>query len=234
MAPKSSEGETTKRAPTMDLSGAADVSSPRKKPKADDHDYDLEESADNEDAGDDDSDDPWVGIGERLMNRVHPDPEWDVDSFDGLEYESPEEGNAFDTKEDYYRYRRYKRQVFETKGFYVDLENVPRTLWYGVCPISDLDAPAGENITNREYLANLASLCVKKYNEEKGKTVELVNVVWANICGGSKWMLYITFMAREYPNGPLVEYQAKVMEFVGNLKPPFPILCRPSPKPIIQ
>lgn len=64
----------------------------------------------------------------------------------------------------------------------------------------------------------------------QGKTLELVNVLRATESGGSKWKLYITFMAREYHEGPLVEYQAKVIKFLGDLKPPFPILCRPSPK----
>ena len=60
--------------------------------------------------------------------------------------------------------------------------------------------------------------------------MELVEIVRVIELGGATWNSYITFMAREYPNGPLVEYQAKVMSYVGQEKPPFPILCRPSPK----
>lgn len=60
--------------------------------------------------------------------------------------------------------------------------------------------------------------------------MEFVSVVRANMSGGGRWKLYITFMAREYPNGPLVEYQAKAMDFAGESQPPLPILCRPAPK----
>ncbi|KAF2611461.1 hypothetical protein F2Q70_00007529 [Brassica cretica] len=81
-------------------------------------------------------------------------------------------------------------------------------------------------MTSREYFADIASLCVKKLNEEKGTTVECVSIVRGNLKVGGGWKLYITFIAREYPNGPHVEYQAKAMDFGG--KPPFPILCRPA------
>ncbi|CAE6105699.1 unnamed protein product [Arabidopsis arenosa] len=100
----------------------------------------------------------------------------------------------------------------------------------GIYPIKYLDEIAYRNMTARELMTNLANLCVKKLNDEKGKTVELVEIVRAIESGGVRWNSYITFMAREYPNGPLVEYQAKVMNYAGNAKPPFPILCRPSPE----
>jgi len=58
--------------------------------------------------------------------------------------------------------------------------------------------------------------------------VEVVSIVRGNLKPGGGYKLYITFMAREYPDGPLVEYQAKAMDFAGGRKPPFPILCRPA------
>jgi len=62
--------------------------------------------------------------------------------------------------------------------------------------------------------------------------VEFVSFVRATTTGGgASWKVYITFMAREYPNGPLMEYQAKAMDFVGD-RSPVPILCRPAPKPL--
>uniref|UniRef100_A0A0D2ZY31 Uncharacterized protein n=1 Tax=Brassica oleracea var. oleracea TaxID=109376 RepID=A0A0D2ZY31_BRAOL len=76
-----------------------------------------------------------------------------------------------------------------------------------IFPLTDLEQRF-RNMTTREYLTDIASLCVKKLNEEK---------------------LYITFMAREYPDGSLVEYQAKAMDFAGGVEPPFSILCRPAP-----
>ncbi|KAL0672835.1 hypothetical protein Bca4012_000816 [Brassica carinata] len=69
----------------------------------------------------------------------------------------------------------------------------------------------------------------KKLNEEKGTSVEFVSIVRGNLKAGGGWKLYITFMAREYPDGSLVEYQAKAMDFAGGVEPPFSILCRPAP-----
>jgi len=65
----------------------------------------------------------------------------------------------------------------------------------------------------------------------QGKTLKLVNVVRATERGAAAWRLYITFMAQEYRDGPLVEYQAKVIVFLGDEENRFPVLCRESPKP---
>lgn len=51
-----------------------------------------------------------------------------------------------------------------------------------------------------------------------------MSIVRGNLKPGDGWKLYITFMARESPDGPLIEYQAKALDFGG--KPPLPILCR--------
>ncbi|EOA21586.1 hypothetical protein CARUB_v10001998mg [Capsella rubella] len=112
-------------------------------------------------------------------------PEWDVDSFDGLEYYSSPDTDYSSGDEMPYpdmekankHYRIYKRQIIESK----------------VC------------------------------------SVEFVEVVRGNFHGGPRSKSYITFMAREKPDGPLVEYQAKSMLTLdGNVHP---ILCRPSPMP---
>lgn len=63
----------------------------------------------------------------------------------------------------------------------------------------------------------------------KGSNVEFVEVVRANYRGGPRPKSYITFMAREKPDGPLVEYQAKGMATLDRKK--HPILCRPAPMP---
>ncbi|KAL9279737.1 hypothetical protein AtEden1_Chr5g0100441 [Arabidopsis thaliana] len=52
-------------------------------------------------------------------------------------------------------------------------------------------------MTARELMTNLANLCVKKLNDEKGQTVELVEIVRVIDSGGFRWNSYITFMARE-------------------------------------
>ncbi|EFH50072.1 hypothetical protein ARALYDRAFT_488575 [Arabidopsis lyrata subsp. lyrata] len=120
-------------------------------------------------------------IDRRYKYVLGPEPEWDLDSYDGREYESdPEDRQFFSDEDDYQEFR-----------------------------------------IRKPFL---------KLNDEKGNTVELVEIVRAIDAGGARWNSYITFMAREYSNGPLVEYQAKVMNYAGNEKPPFPILCRPSPK----
>ncbi|XP_006286602.2 uncharacterized protein LOC17883530 [Capsella rubella] len=161
----------------------------------------------------------------RLKDVPDEEPEWDVDSYDGREYQSdPEDRKYFSDEDEYNEYRLDKREKLESKGFIPDFAN-------GIHNFGNLDEPAGKNRTINDELTELASVCVKKFNEEKGKCVELVSIVRGNISGGPHLKVYITFMAREYENGPLVEYQAKVMRYAAHRKPPSPILCRPSPKP---
>ncbi|CAE6138113.1 unnamed protein product [Arabidopsis arenosa] len=150
-------------------------------------------------------------------------PEWDVDSFDGLEYySSPEaqlssdEQPLSDEEEALENYRIVKRQLIESKGFYVEPERRLIYLFKGIKPMS-LDRNAIGAITFREYW------------EEMVRKVELVEVVRGNYRGGARAKSYITFMAREKPNGPLVEYQAKCMDTLDGKS--HPILCRPVFKP---
>lgn len=42
-------------------------------------------------------------------------PEWDVDSFDGREYDSSQEINEFSDEEDEKEWRRFNRQLIENK-----------------------------------------------------------------------------------------------------------------------
>ncbi|KAF8047405.1 hypothetical protein N665_3055s0004 [Sinapis alba] len=153
------------------------------------------------------------------LNMQDPEPEWDVDSFDGYECYDSEDRKSFSDEEEYEEFRVFKIQAWKNKGFYG--EDPFRSIF----PLTDLEEP-WIDMSTREYFADIASLCVKKLNEEKGTTVEFVSIVRGNMKVGDGWKLYITFMAREHPNGPLVEYQAKAMDFGG--KPPFPILCRPA------
>ncbi|EOA19671.1 hypothetical protein CARUB_v10003324mg [Capsella rubella] len=206
--------------------------SPMKKQKFDEEDDEyIESETESEDDGvfEGEVGDGRVPYGKYigLEDPVEPEPEWDVDSFDGREYESdPEIRGSFASENAYMDYREYSIQALKNRGFLPDPLNF-------IGNVHDLDGPGCRNMTNREYLTDLASLCVKKLNDYKGITVEFVSIVRATLTAGSRWKMYITFMAREYPNGPLIEYQAKAMDFAGRSRPPFPILCRPSPKPLI-
>ncbi|XP_013623818.1 PREDICTED: uncharacterized protein LOC106329698 [Brassica oleracea var. oleracea] len=157
-----------------------------------------------------------------FLNMQDPEPEWDKDSFDGYECYDPEDRKSFSNDEEYEEFRQFKIPAWKNKGFY---EEDP---FRYIFPLTDLEQRF-RNMTTREYLADIASLCVKKLNEEKGPSVEFVSIVRGNLKAGGGWKLYITFTAREYLDGPLVEYQAKAMDFAGGETPPFPIICRPAP-----
>ncbi|KAG2334044.1 hypothetical protein Bca52824_005224 [Brassica carinata] len=155
-------------------------------------------------------------------NLQDPEPEWDKDSYDGYELKfDPDGREGFSSDKAYAEFREYKTKAFKNRVKV--LEDPFRSIY----PIRDLD-DLWTTTTKRQYLTDIASLCVKKLNEEKGSSVEVVSIVRANLKAGGGFKLYITFMAREYPDGPLVEYQAKAMDFAGGIKPPFPILCRPA------
>ncbi|KFK37941.1 hypothetical protein AALP_AA3G050100 [Arabis alpina] len=157
-------------------------------------------------------------------------PEWDKDSYDGREYHSDE--NELSDKEADLKWRRYKRQLIETKGFYIDPENIPPGLFSShIIAFIDLEAPSLDGLTRREFCTNLANVCLDKFNQQHGLNVRLENVLWVNYRGGSRPVFFITFVAKEFesPDAPLVEYQAKVLHTF--LRETYPILCRPSPNP---
>ncbi|KAL1195437.1 hypothetical protein V5N11_030711 [Cardamine amara subsp. amara] len=172
-----------------------------KKPKVEE-----EEDKEEENEGGSDSDGNYVLCNHLWFKHVpEKEPEWDVDSYDGLEYKSdPEDRKIFSDEDEYQEYRRDKREMFNAKGFIPDYVK-------GIYCFGDLEHSAGENWTNRDELTRLASLCVKKLNEDKGKSVKVESIVRATVSGGARWKVYITFKAKEYENGPVVDYQAKVM-----------------------
>ncbi|EFH50070.1 hypothetical protein ARALYDRAFT_661552 [Arabidopsis lyrata subsp. lyrata] len=177
---------------------------------------------DDESSSDSDgSDSEWAGY-----NWLpETEPEWDVDSFDGHEFKiNPRVRKMYSSQELYDKYYNNRLKAFESKGFLPDHLN-------GIYNVYLDEKMDGYN-TTRDFMVKLANVCVKKHNETKGTTLELVNVVRATERGAATWRFYITFMAQEYRDGPLVEYQAKVIKFLGD-KVPFPVLCRPSPKPEI-
>ncbi|EOA19750.1 hypothetical protein CARUB_v10003894mg, partial [Capsella rubella] len=95
-------------------------------------------------------------------------PEWDVDSFDGLE---------------------------------------PSDHYKGITPMK-LESRALRDKNYRQFWEDMVYVCLQKLNQDKS---------------------YITFMAREKPDGPIVEYQAKCMVTLDRKR--HPILCRPAPSP---
>ncbi|KAJ4908258.1 Cystatin/monellin superfamily protein [Raphanus sativus] len=168
-------------------------------------------------ADEEDDDSPTINY----SNLQDPEPEWDKDSYDDHELVFDADGRkGFSSDKAYAEFREYKTMCFKNRGF---IDDPFRSIY----PIRDLD-DLWTTTTNRQYLTDIASLCVKKLNEQNGSSVEVVSIVRGNLKPGGGWKLYITFMAREYPNGPPVEYQAKAMDFAGNKIPPFPILCRPA------
>ncbi|XP_020878214.1 uncharacterized protein LOC9307818 isoform X3 [Arabidopsis lyrata subsp. lyrata] len=175
---------------------------------------------DDESSSDSDgSDSEWAGY-----NWLpETEPEWDVDSFDGHEFKiNPRVRKMYGSNQQLYdEYYNDRLEAFNSKGFLPDPLN----------GIYNLHIDGQGN--HRDLAANLANVCVQKFDETKGTTLEFVSVVRVTVNGAATWKLYITFMAREFRDGPLVEYQAKVIHAIGTVEPPFPILCRPSPKPEI-
>ncbi|XP_033131927.1 uncharacterized protein LOC117126859 [Brassica rapa] len=109
--------------------------------------------------------------------------------YPGDDEEETEDRKIFSDDEEYKVFRDFKIQAWKNRVFF---EEDP---FRSIFPLTDLEEP-WIDMTTREYLESIVSLCVKKLNEEK------------------------------HPDGPLMEYQAKAMDFGG--KPPFPILCRPA------
>ncbi|CAN8238701.1 unnamed protein product [Cochlearia groenlandica] len=153
-------------------------------------------------------------------------PEWDVDSFDGLEYVSsssptevlfPDEISSND-EEERASYRFSKRQIIQSKGFYLDPDRKLICRYKGIDTMN-LDEIALRGKTYREC-----------WQEMNSPPLEFVEVVRGNDrAGGARARSYITFMAREKPGERPIEYQAKCMCTVDGKR--HPILCRPAPPP---
>ncbi|CAH8390735.1 unnamed protein product [Eruca vesicaria subsp. sativa] len=156
-------------------------------------------------------------------------PEWDVDSFDGVEYYSSPDvqlSTLSDEEEAIHDYNIIKRQLIDSKGFYADT-NLKHIYHYkGICPMS-MDVMAYPDRTFRDYWEEMVHVCLERHNQDKDPKVEFVEIVRGHYRGGPRSKSYITFMAREKPDGPLVVYQAKAMVTLDTKR--HPILCRPTP-----
>ncbi|KAL1188347.1 hypothetical protein V5N11_031722 [Cardamine amara subsp. amara] len=162
-------------------------------------------------------------------------PEWDVDSFDGLEYySSPDPILSSDDErydeESLEHTRIYKRHMIESKGFYTDPELKPSYYYNRIRPFR-LEQKALKDKNFGQFWEDMVHVCLQKLNQEKGLNVKFVEVVRGYYLSSPRSKSYITFMAKETPDGLPVEYQAKCMVTVDRKR--HPILCRPTstPKP---
>ncbi|CAA7035171.1 unnamed protein product [Microthlaspi erraticum] len=145
------------------------------------------------------------------------DQVWGVDSFDESDYSSPDEEPE---DEDDLQLRRYLRHVYASR-----VEMVPKDLFQGFRRLTLERILVKPNITGREYMENMVQVAIDKYNQEETVVPDHIVRVVVRMSTGVK--AYITFMAKESPEGELVEYQAKT-EKVWQ-KTIHAILCRPAP-----
>ncbi|XP_010522542.1 PREDICTED: uncharacterized protein LOC104801128 [Tarenaya hassleriana] len=158
--------------------------------------------------------------------------EWGYDSFEGLEYESPRD-NGFSDDESYQKFRRYMKQYYTYKGFYIDPKNIQPCQVGGISPYSDkhLDNEyVAPGKTKRQQVEELTKEAVQKYNQINGTIVTFEKLVRVNISWSTISRVYITLLVKENPDKPdepSVEYQAKVQKRIGEKYQP--IFCRPAP-----
>ncbi|XP_020888848.1 pheromone-processing carboxypeptidase KEX1-like [Arabidopsis lyrata subsp. lyrata] len=169
MAPKPSESETkdgssseTQSAEAMEISTGDDSSLlGKRKVEA----TNLEDPGENEEGVDDED------VIDEEDKDSDSDPEWDKDSFDGREYHSSDDEREYIDKDLEKRARFYKRTVIETKGFFQATKEFPPYLWGGIATVPGLDKKMrSTGVTVRQFLANMASLCLDKYNKHKVTT----------------------------------------------------------------
>lgn len=114
----------------------------------------------------------------------------------------------------------------------MDSEIVPDRSFHGCRPF-DFDGKFLPNVSAREYMDNMAKLALDKYNQHNQTSVMFDHVVRVMVKMFSGIKSNVTFMAKESPQGDLIEYQAKTGWKVWQ-KNAHAILCRPAPvmKPI--
>ncbi|CAH2055012.1 unnamed protein product [Thlaspi arvense] len=142
---------------------------------------------------------------------------WDKDSFDGQVY-NPSDYPVYSDEELGEQCHNYYRAVIETKGFFEPTGNFPRYHWDGIVPVPESPPPM--------LLIYLGSSLFTTFVQNKN--VKFDHFLRANFNPGGRTKYYITFAARESPDAPLVEYQAKAIREAGET---YPILCRPASPP---
>ncbi|KAL1188353.1 hypothetical protein V5N11_031728 [Cardamine amara subsp. amara] len=121
--------------------------------------------------------------------------------------------------------------MIESKGFYADPEVRPSYYYNRIRPFS-LERRALKDKNFREVWEEMVYVFASKDSTRKrlGLNVEFVQVVRGYYLASPRSKSYITFVAKEKPDGPLVEYQAKCSMVTLDRKRQ-PILCRPTPTP---
>ncbi|CAE5956446.1 unnamed protein product [Arabidopsis arenosa] len=152
---------------------------------------------------------------------------WGFDSFDDTDYESEQSDD-----DEEFEWNRYLCHVYNSRGFKVDSEIIPDRPFQGFRPFN-FNGSFLPNISGREYMDNMANLALDKYNQHNQTNVVFDHVVRVVVKLSTGVKSYITFMARESPQGDLIEYQAKTDWKVWQ-RNAHAILCRPAPemKPI--
>ncbi|KAJ4914801.1 Cystatin/monellin superfamily protein [Raphanus sativus] len=153
---------------------------------------------------------------EEKKDSSETDQVWGFDSFEGDDYESPDESPEDDDEREY---RRYVRHYHETRGFKVDKEMIPKNLFQGLRGLNLDRYFIKPNLTGREYMEIMV----------KNKMLTLDHIVRVVVRMSTGVKAYITFMAKETPDGELVEYQAKTERKVWQ-KDIHAIFCRPASK----
>ncbi|RID40849.1 hypothetical protein BRARA_J00859 [Brassica rapa] len=154
------------------------------------------------------------------------DQVWGFDSFEGDDYVSPDEEPEDDDEREY---RKYVRHYHETRGFKVDKEMIPKNLFQGLRGLDLNRYFFKPNLTGREYMEIMVKVAIDKYNQTQNKMLILDHIVRVVVRMSTGVKAYITFMAKETPEGELVEYQAKT-ERKAWQKDIHAIFCRPASK----
>ncbi|XP_020869134.1 uncharacterized protein LOC9325534 isoform X5 [Arabidopsis lyrata subsp. lyrata] len=211
MATNPSDGDMTDEHETTESTEASseDNGSIQKNRKIDTDSVVLSEEEEEEEKKDEDED------------RCESDQVWGFDSFDDTDFDTEQSDDDVE-----FEWNRYLYHVYKSRGFKVDSEIVPDRSFHGCRPF-DFDKKFMHNISGREYMDNMAKLALSKYNQHNQTDVMFDHVVRAvvKMCSGIK--SYVTFMAKESPQGDLIEYQAKTDWKVWQ-RNAHAILCRPA------
>ncbi|CAN8269602.1 unnamed protein product [Cochlearia groenlandica] len=171
--------------------------------------------------GDDDDDDD--------VSSRDSGQEWGVDSFDeGEEYIPKRKLDPND--EENQKIHRYRTLIYQTNGFNVNAEDYPGHMAFRDLLPVDLDQPYSTALTGRVYMQELVDLAVARYNQINKSTLMCTDIVRAIVDTAPKLKAYITFMAKETPDGDYVEYQAKIHQRPWQASA-HALFCRPTPQP---
>ncbi|CAA7035173.1 unnamed protein product [Microthlaspi erraticum] len=224
---ESTDLETTKSTESTEASTEEGSPTPKKRKIGMSADYGSSDEEEEEVEEEEEMEEEEEEEKKKKEDSCESDQAWGFDSFDGSDYDP----NTDEDDEDF-EWNRYFCHVYHSRGFKVDEEIVPKGYSLGLGPFH-FDAEFLPNVNPREYMDDMVKLALDQLNQRNGTNVTCDHIVRVMVkwCAGLK--SYITFMARESPQGDLIEYQAKTQWKVWQ-KNAHAILCRPAPpmKPI--